>query len=198
TGAGTVGGEVARMVHRRPGNRSRWARVGSLIAGRVGSHRNRWWCGSLRWEGEGAHPAQPDPLKNVCARETIHKRGMTELTIGATPIAQYEEQSKHGLASPRDLPRRGPGAVLPRGYQRAGPTADRRGEVRLPTPPRGQRVPHVGARERPGRGRLGRHERRRAASPEAPQCAHSRAHRLTDLYPTGGGETAAQFTSAPF
>ena len=37
------------------------------------------------------------------------------LTIGATPIATYEEQSEHGLASPRDLPRRGPGAVLPRG-----------------------------------------------------------------------------------
>jgi len=80
------------MVHRRSGNRPWWAGVGTLIAGRV-RHRNRCWCGSLRWEGEGAHPTQPDPLKNVCARETIHKRGNYELTIGATPIAQYEEQS---------------------------------------------------------------------------------------------------------
>jgi WhiB family transcriptional regulator, redox-sensing transcriptional regulator len=32
-------------------------------------------------------------LKNVCARETIHKRGNTVFTIGATPIAHYEEQS---------------------------------------------------------------------------------------------------------
>src|SRR5215212_8464251 len=101
--------------------------------------------------GERPHPAQPFPLKNVPARETIHKRGETEMTVGATPIARYEEQSTHGLASPRDLPRRGPGAVLPRGDQRTGPTADRRGEVRLPTLPGGERVPDVGARERPGR-----------------------------------------------
>jgi len=61
----------------------------------------------------------------------------------------------------------------------------------VPALPRGQRVPHVGSRERPGRRRLGRHERGRAASPEAPQRAHSRAHRLTEGRAVTPGTTQA-------
>ena len=73
-----------------------------------------------------------------------------------------------------------PELFFPVGTSGPASTADRRGQDRLPALPRGQRVPHVGARERPGRRRLGRHERGRAAGPEAPQRAYSRTHRLTE------------------
>lgn len=98
------------------------------------------------------------------------------------------ERTTDGLASLRDLPRRGPGVVSPDRDLGACPVADRRGESRLRALTRDQRLPELGLGVRSGRRRLGRHVRRRAACPQAPSGSSPRPEPVTAAaqhFPTG-------------
>ncbi|CAA9254134.1 MAG: WhiB-like transcription regulator, partial [uncultured Blastococcus sp.] len=83
-----------------------------------------------------------------------------------------------GLAPPRALSGRGPGAVLPDRDDRPGCRADRAGQGGLPTLSGDAALPGLGAELRSGLRCLGWPLRGRAAVAQAPPGSHPGDHRL--------------------
>src|SRR5689334_7795881 len=114
------------------------------------------------------HSALPDHASRTKAppSRTVTRDAYREITYNDP--RKNKECCRHvGLAPPCPLPRRRPGAVLPHRDVGSGSAAGGAGEGGLPALLRDQRVPAVGPRERSGRRRLGRDERRRAPLDEA-------------------------------